>query len=232
MTTINQQAFELGMHSAFKKAGVKTAAEANELFGYAEGLLTQRQAAVKAAAAYELGLRKTAADNGLLTTEEQDAFVEATKKVAAEKIQKRQKTAALGAIIGSLRKKDPGESRGKAILRSAGTDLATTAGGTAGAGVGGIAGLLAGLNIAKAKGLKGMAMTDLPLRKPQPELVRRALQRLALGGGGLAAGALGGAGLGAAGAYQLAKRKPQTTGQKIKGNVSDLRKKVMHLLGK
>jgi len=222
--TLKHDAFELGMHSAFKKAGVQTQEQAAFLLKIAGEMITQHRANRMSLAAYELGLRKTAADHGLLTTEEQDAFVMAAQKVASEK---HQKVATIGAIIGALRKKDPGESRTHSVLRSAGTDLATTLGGTVGANVGGVGGLLGGAALGGRRGsdvVRG-GMGDAAA-------IREAIKRLGLLGGGAAAGAVGLGTLGAVGAYNLAKRKPLTTGEKVKGNVKDLKKKVMHLLGK
>jgi hypothetical protein len=259
--TPTRDAFELGMHSAFKAAGVKTAKEAHELMSIGNAMLAQQRQFQSMSAAFELGLRKVAADHGLLTTEEQDAFVEAARKVSSEKLalgfggtsarddasnigsgisglvrkliakikehpvasagaggllaggvigsrlQKKrdqnklssEKTATIGALVGALRKKDPGESRGKAIMRSMGTDLATSAGAGAGAVGGGLLGARLGMGLAAGGG--GHAT-----KETLEELLHKLVK------GGLKGGLIGGAALGAAGgagAYQLAKRRPQ-----------------------
>ena len=205
--TPQQQSFELGMHSAFKKAGVKTREEAEALFKHAGDLLAQRQARAKTAAAYELGLRKVAADHGLLSVDEQDAFVEAARKVAAEKaayqpVDPRIATQILGAAgvlgatgtgagvgqaAGIFRAKDKDEGRLHAILRSQLTGTATGLG----AGLGGVAGGLAGV-------------------------------KATLGGKARILAILAGAGLGGAGAFKATKRTPNPPGimDQIKAKVT------------
>jgi hypothetical protein len=114
-------------------------------------------------------------------------------KLAADKI------ATIGALVGALRKKDPGESRGKAIMRSMGTDLATSAGAGAGTVGGGLLGARLGMGLAAGRG--GHAT-----KETLEELLHKLVK------GGLKGGLIGGAALGTAGgvgAYQLAKRRPQ-----------------------
>lgn len=204
MPTTQQQAFELGMHSTFKSAGIKNRRGAEALFKHAGVLLAQRRAAATSQTAFELGLRKVAADHGLLGADEQDAFVEAARKVAAEKSANQytgRGAAALtlaslpvlggaaagsgiGQLAGAFRAKDKDEGRLHAILRSQGTGAATGAG----AGAGLVAGSLLGTR-------RGAALAGhLPMSKARMVAILAA----ALGGG--------------AGAHLLAKRTPNPPG--------------------
>ena len=70
------------MHSVFKKAGVKTRAEADALFKISKVILQERITEKQAFEAYQLGLQKAAADAGLTTAEEVEGFMRVAQEFA------------------------------------------------------------------------------------------------------------------------------------------------------
>jgi hypothetical protein len=136
-------AFELGMHAAFKAAGIRDVGEVQGLFKVAKELLEDREVATKSQDAFALGIDKVAAEAGL----EDPAALEAFRTLVAQHCGDKLAGigTAVGAGVGAFRHKDPGESRPGAIVRSAGTGLATDVGDYAGIAAGTPAGAILGM---------------------------------------------------------------------------------------